>query len=146
MPRKQQGWITFQSSEEEREILEKYCYLSQRTKTEILRELVRSLPKLSPVSDASTSVESSGAKIITEDSDIKSMKFSARNVLKGKITRMVMGTVNTEVFIEIAPNIQITSVITTVSAENLGLKLKKTVYAVIKSSSFMLGDEEILIE
>jgi hypothetical protein len=34
IPRKQQGWITFQSSEEERKILEEYCQQSQRTKTE----------------------------------------------------------------------------------------------------------------
>ncbi|BAZ09124.1 Molybdenum-pterin binding protein [Calothrix sp. NIES-4071] len=43
MPRKEQGWITFQTLEEERELLEEYCQQSQRTKTEILRELVRNL-------------------------------------------------------------------------------------------------------
>ncbi|MFM7427121.1 MAG: transporter, partial [Elainella sp.] len=34
MPRKAQGWITFQSSEEERQILEQVCQQTQRTKTE----------------------------------------------------------------------------------------------------------------
>lgn len=43
MPIKKQGWITFQSSEDERNLLEQYCQESQRSKTEVLRELVRSL-------------------------------------------------------------------------------------------------------
>ncbi len=144
MPRKEQGWITFQSSEEERQILEKYCHLSQRTKTEILRQLVRSLPEFPPDSD--TPLKSPEVTIFTEDSNIKPMKLSARNILKGKITRMVMGPIDTEVFIEIAPDIEITSVISTASAENLGLKVKKTVYAVIKSTSVMLRDDIIAIE
>ncbi|NEQ28276.1 MAG: transporter, partial [Microcoleus sp. SIO2G3] len=41
MPRKEQGWVTFQTSDEERRILEEFSKQSQRTKTEILRELVR---------------------------------------------------------------------------------------------------------
>jgi hypothetical protein len=47
MPRKDQGWVTFQTSEEERKILEEFCQNSQRTKTEILRELVRGLKQYS---------------------------------------------------------------------------------------------------
>lgn len=45
MPRKEQGWITFQASREERALLEKYCRQNQRTKTEVLRELIRSLKR-----------------------------------------------------------------------------------------------------
>lgn len=47
MPRKEQGWITFQLSLEERQLLEQYCQNFQRTKTDVLRSLLRSLqPKL----------------------------------------------------------------------------------------------------
>lgn len=47
MPRKEQGWITFQLSTEERQLLEQYCQEFQRTKTDVLRSLLRSLqPKL----------------------------------------------------------------------------------------------------
>jgi uncharacterized FlgJ-related protein len=47
MPRKEQGWITFQLSPEERQLLEQYCQNFQRTKTDVLRSLLRSLqPKL----------------------------------------------------------------------------------------------------
>ncbi len=30
MPRKEQGWVTFQTSEDERKILEEFCEQSQR--------------------------------------------------------------------------------------------------------------------
>ena len=43
MPRKEQGWITFQLSSEELQFLEQYCQRFQRTKTDVLRSLLRSL-------------------------------------------------------------------------------------------------------
>lgn len=47
MPRKEQGWITFQLSPEELQLLEQHCQRFQRTKTDVLRSLLRSLqPKL----------------------------------------------------------------------------------------------------
>jgi molybdopterin-binding protein len=49
------------------------------------------------------------------------MKISARNVLKGKVTNVVNGPVSAEVTIDIAPGIQIVSVISNTSAKNLGL-------------------------
>jgi molybdopterin-binding protein len=49
-----------------------------------------------------------------------------------------MGPVDTEILIAIAPEVEIISVITTASAENLGLRVKQSVYAVIKSTSVTL--------
>jgi molybdopterin-binding protein len=141
MPRKEQGWITFQSSEEERQLLEEYCQQSRRTKTEILRELLRSLgdaPHPSPESPPVFAPRSARVKLLQGSGDLKAMRLSARNVIEGKIKRIVMGPVDTEISIEIAPDVEITSVITTASAENLGLRVKETVYAVIKSTSVML--------
>ncbi|MEH1924965.1 hypothetical protein [Nostoc sp.] len=43
MPRKEQGWITFQLSPEERQLLEHYCKRFRRAKTDVLRSLLRSL-------------------------------------------------------------------------------------------------------
>jgi molybdopterin-binding protein len=139
MPRKEQGWITFQSSEEEKRILDEYCQQSQRTKTEILRELVRSLSD-PPLGENLPTITTKNLpiRILPDDTDVKAMRLSARNVLKGKIKRIVMGPVDTEVSIEITPDLEITSVITTASAENLGLRVRKTVYAVIKSTSVSL--------
>ena len=146
MPRKQQGWITFQSSEAERQILEQHCQQSQRTKTEVLRELVRSLNQQLPTSVelaiGQRTQEDGGAiniEFLAQNSQYKTMKVSARNTLKGTVKQVVMGAVNTEVTIEIAPGIEITSIITRVSADQLGLVEGKEAYAVIKSSDVMIA-------
>ena len=65
------------------------------------------------------------------------MKISARNVLKGKIKKIIQGAVNSEVIIEILGGQEIVSVITKKSVASLGLKEGKEVYAVIKASNVM---------
>jgi molybdopterin-binding protein len=67
------------------------------------------------------------------------MKISARNVLKGKVKKIVTGAVNDEVVIQIAGDTEIVSIITKESVENLGLKVGKEVYAIIKASNVMVG-------
>ena len=69
------------------------------------------------------------------------MKLSARNILKGTVKAVEIGAVNSEVTVEIAPGIEITSIITKTSCENLGLEIGKEVYAVIKASNVMIGSE-----
>lgn len=144
MPRKQQGWITFQSSEEERKILEEYCQQSQRTKTEILRELIRNLNQKSPSprkQREKKDVAASEIERFQQKPELKAMKVSARNVLRGTIKHVVMGTVNTEVTLEIAPGVELISIITRASAEELGLSEGKEAYAVIKSSNIVIAME-----
>ncbi|HEY9831785.1 MAG TPA: molybdopterin-binding protein [Stenomitos sp.] len=148
MPRKQQGWITFQSSEEERQILEQYCQQSQRTKTEILRELVRNLNQQSPSAQSPTRKPSGKPNSVTpevdfasENSQLKAMKVSARNIIRGTVKRVVRGAVNTEVTLEIAPNVELISIITSSSAEQLDVSEGKEAYAVIKSSHIMIAME-----
>lgn len=146
MPRKEQGWITFQSSEEERKILEEYCQQSQRSKTEILRELVRSLNQQSasaqPLPPQQGEPEDSGTpeiELVTQHSQLKAMKVSARNILRGRVKRVVTDAINTEVTLEIAPKVELTSIITRSSAEELDLSEGKEAYAVIKSSNIMIA-------
>lgn len=67
------------------------------------------------------------------------MKISARNLLKGKVKEVKPGVVNTEVIVELPGGIQVVSVITKESADNLGLTKGKEVYAVIKASSVMIA-------
>ncbi|MGA2955648.1 MAG: TOBE domain-containing protein [Thermodesulfobacteriota bacterium] len=67
------------------------------------------------------------------------MKISARNLLKGKVTRLIHGAVNTEVTIELSGGAEVVSMITKTSAKKLGLKKGKTVYAVIKASNVMIA-------
>ncbi len=67
------------------------------------------------------------------------MKMSARNVLKGKVKQVKAGAVNTEVIVELPGGIEIVSIITKESAQNLKLAKGKAVYAVIKASNVMIG-------
>jgi molybdopterin-binding protein len=67
------------------------------------------------------------------------MKLSARNVLKGKVKKVSHGAVNSEVIVSLPNGLDIVSIITKASAENLGLKDGKEVYAVIKASNVMLA-------
>jgi molybdopterin-binding protein len=67
------------------------------------------------------------------------MKLSARNVLKVRVIKVVKGAVNAEVTLELPGGIQIVSIITNSSAENLELREGKEAYAVIKASSVMVA-------
>jgi len=67
------------------------------------------------------------------------MKLSARNVLKGKVLKVVRGAVNSEVIIELSGGAQVVSIITNASVDTLGLKEGKDAYAVIKASNVMIA-------
>jgi molybdopterin-binding protein len=67
------------------------------------------------------------------------MKLSARNVLPATVKTVKPGAVDTEIVVELAPGIEIVSIITKQSAEKLGLKPGAKAYAVIKASSVMMG-------
>ena len=67
------------------------------------------------------------------------MRISARNVLRGRITKIVQGSVNSEIFIELPGGGELVSIITKTSAKSLGLKKGKDVYAIIKASNVMVG-------
>lgn len=70
------------------------------------------------------------------------MKLSARNLLKGKVVKIVKGAVNSEVTIELPGGEQLTSIITNASVKSLGLKKGKEAYAVIKASNIMVAVDE----
>ena len=55
------------------------------------------------------------------------MKVSARNQLKGKVIQINEGSVNSEVIIELAPGVNITSVITKRSVTDLSVEVGKEV-------------------
>ena len=67
------------------------------------------------------------------------MEVSARNALKGTVKNVVVGSVNSEVIIEIAPGVEVTAIITKSSAENLKLTEGKEVYAIVKSSDVIIA-------
>ena len=49
------------------------------------------------------------------------MKISARNILKGRVMKIVQGAVNSEVTLEVAPGVELVSMITKTSVHSLGL-------------------------
>ena len=69
------------------------------------------------------------------------MKISARNVLRGKVKKLIPGAVNSEVTVELPGGQEVVSIITKSSARKLGLKKGKSVYAVIKASNVMIATD-----
>jgi molybdopterin-binding protein len=69
------------------------------------------------------------------------MKISARNNIAGTVIDIKVGPVSAEVTINVAPGIDIVSVITADSVADLELKKGMKVFAVIKASSVMVGVE-----
>jgi molybdopterin-binding protein len=67
------------------------------------------------------------------------MKLSARNVLAATVKTVTPGAVDTEVVVELAPGIEIVSIITKKSAETLALEPGGKAYAVIKASSVIIA-------
>ncbi|MDR0843133.1 MAG: TOBE domain-containing protein, partial [Acidobacteriota bacterium] len=51
------------------------------------------------------------------------MKLSARNVLKGKIKQITVGSVNDEIVLELKEGVEVVSIITKESAQTLKLEV-----------------------
>ena len=67
------------------------------------------------------------------------MRISARNVIKGKIRKVIHGAVNSEITLELRGGAEIVSVITKSSAKNLKLAKGKEAYAIIKATNVMIA-------
>ena len=67
------------------------------------------------------------------------MKLSARNVLKGKIVKVIEGAVNSEIILELSKGVGVVSIFTKESAEGLKLAPGKEAYAVVKASNRMIA-------
>lgn len=67
------------------------------------------------------------------------MKLSARNVLKGRVVKVVKGAVNSEVTLELSNGVQIVSIITNESVKSLKLKKNVEAHAVVKASNVMIA-------
>jgi molybdopterin-binding protein len=66
------------------------------------------------------------------------MKLSARNVLKGKITKVIKGTTTAHVLVDVNGT-TITASITNEAVDDLGLKEGMEASAIIKSSEVIIG-------
>ncbi|HBS67707.1 MAG TPA: transporter [Cyanobacteria bacterium UBA11153] len=70
---------------------------------------------------------------------LQTVQISTRNILRAKVKRIIKGTVNVEVTLEIASGVELVSIITRISADKLRLTKGKEVFALIKSSSVMIA-------
>lgn len=70
------------------------------------------------------------------------MKLSARNHLPGIVRTIELGAVNAAVTLEIAPGVEVVSVVTRDAVAGLGLTIGARAYAVIKASSVMIGVDD----
>jgi molybdate transport system regulatory protein len=71
--------------------------------------------------------------------EVKNLKISARNSLKGKVLSVEKGVITAKVKVEIAVPSTITSVITKESVEELDIKEGDEVTVIIKSTEVMIG-------
>lgn len=70
------------------------------------------------------------------------MSLSARNRLRGQISRLTLDGLMAEVQLRVGDQ-ELVSLITRSSAERLGLKVGDEVFAVIKSTEIMIGKEGV---
>ncbi len=75
----------------------------------------------------------------TESSGVRSLKLSARNMLKGKIVSVEKGVITAKVKVEVMVPATITAVITKEAVEDLNLKVGDDVSAIVKSTEVMIG-------
>jgi molybdate transport system regulatory protein len=71
--------------------------------------------------------------------EVKRVKISARNRLKGKVISVEKDQINGKVKIEINVPAIVTAIITKEAIEDLGIKVGDEVEAIIKSSEVMIG-------
>ena len=81
-------------------------------------------------------VKASSVVLVT---DAEGAKFSARNRLTGKVSRLVPGAVNTEVVIDLAGGGAVAAIITNESSKTLALAEGVAATAIFKASSVIVG-------
>ena len=67
------------------------------------------------------------------------MRISARNQLKGLVSKITPGPINAEVILTLDGGQQIAAVITNQSVTSLGLAEGKVAYAIVKASTILIG-------
>ena len=79
------------------------------------------------------------ASSVLVGSDLHNAKISARNMMCGKVVKIIEGPVSTEIDVEVGGGNTISAVITHESASNLGLAVGGHACTLFKASSVILG-------
>ena len=69
------------------------------------------------------------------------MRLSARNVLKGRVVKVIRGATTAHVKIEVGGSSVVTASITVEAVDELGLREGDSAYAVIKASDVIVAKE-----
>ncbi len=69
------------------------------------------------------------------------MKISARNILAGKVDKVVKGAVNAEIDLTLVGGETVVAIITNVSSDALGLSAGTAAYAIVKASEVIVGKD-----
>jgi len=69
------------------------------------------------------------------------VRVSARNVFSGTITGITREPVNAEIILSLKGGIPLTAIVTNGAVDKLGLSEGMTVYAIVKSSSVIIGND-----
>lgn len=91
---------------------------------------------LAPGKPAFALVKAPWVMLLTEDAGVH---FSARNRLRGTVSKLVPGAVNTDVVLTLPGGSQVHAVITCEAVRELGLKEGGAATALIKASHVVLG-------
>lgn len=81
-------------------------------------------------------IKASWVILSTEDSD---MKISVRNRLRGTVSRVTKGAVNSDVVLTLAGGNTVSAIVTNDSIEQMGLEMGAQACALFKASSVILG-------
>ncbi|SAL24678.1 ModE family transcriptional regulator [Caballeronia sordidicola] len=90
-------------------------------------------------SEAFALVKASWVILMTDDLNTPTARISARNQLKGTVSKVTLGAVNAEVSLALDDSTTITAIITNESVETLGLEEGRSAVAAFKASSVILG-------
>jgi len=70
------------------------------------------------------------------------MKTSARNQLKGNVSEIKKGQINSEVVLSIADEVDIKAIVTNDAVDEMGLAVGDEAYAIIKASFVMVAKDK----
>ncbi|MDP9142093.1 MAG: TOBE domain-containing protein [Pseudomonadota bacterium] len=77
--------------------------------------------------------------IVSAEASDRPLKLSARNQLRGTVSDLSAGAINTEVVIALKGGLSVAAIITKASADAMGLAVGKPATAIFKASSVILG-------
>lgn len=91
---------------------------------------------LAPGKEAFALVKAPWVMLLADDGEVK---FSARNRLAGKVSKLAKGAVNTDVVLTLAGGSEVHAIVTNEAVADLGLKEGSAASALIKASHVILG-------